>query len=146
MSINDIKATVEELHKLIKIENYVGQSIETENATLIPVMRMGLGFGSGSNINNNEGINAIGAGAGVEPVSMVVILKGVKGPESVRVLNLAKGNDINKAISDLTPVITELIKEILPFDGEEEEYYDEGEYVPPETNNIKKDDEKSSKK
>ena len=138
MAVEDIKATVEELNKLINIKNYVGEAIETENATLIPVMRIGVGFGSGSTNSNETGIGATGAGAGVEPVSMVVVLKNVEGPEGVRVLNLSKGNDVNKAISDLTPMVIDLIKEFLPS---KEEDYDEGEYIPPESKKVKIDDE-----
>ena len=140
MSENEIKSIVEQLHKMINIENFVGKSVDTENATLIPVMRTGLGFGSGSNVANNKDTNALAAAAGVEPVSMVVILKGVEGPEGVRVLNLSKGNDLNKALSDLTPVITEVIKEFIPKD--ETEDYDEGEYVPPEKVKVIDEDPK----
>ncbi|MCC7553667.1 MAG: sporulation protein [Methanobacteriaceae archaeon] len=144
MSVNEIKAIVEELNKLIKIENYVGESIETENASLIPVMRTGIGFGSGSNVGDKKGMQGSGAGVGVEPVSMVVILKGVKGAEGIRVLNLSKGSDLNKALSDLTPVLTEIVKEFLPKD--EEEDYDEGEYIPPEHNKINLDEDFPPKK
>ncbi|WP_409199996.1 GerW family sporulation protein [Methanobrevibacter sp. DSM 116169] len=135
MQADDVKTIVDELHKLINIKNFVGESIETETATLIPVMRTGMGFGSGSDAVEKTGMQAMAAGAGVEPVSMVVILKGVEGPESVRVLNLSKGNDLNKALSDLTPVITELIKEIIPKDDDDD--YDEGEYIPPNKIEIK---------
>ena len=63
-----IKVTLEELKKLLKTNSIVGEKIETENAELIPIVKMGFGFGSG-------GINAVGfggAGAGIDLVSMVV--------------------------------------------------------------------------
>ena len=69
----NIKTTVEELHKLINIDNVIGQPIETEDKVLIPVMRMGVGFGAGENLMGKEGSDAAGAGAGVEPISMVMI-------------------------------------------------------------------------
>ena len=74
---NNIKATVEELHKLIQVDNVIGTPIETDDKILIPVMKMGVGFGVGENLSSNEA-NAAGAGAGVEPISMVMIPK--KGP------------------------------------------------------------------
>ena len=62
---NDIKTTVDELQKLININNVIGQPIETEDKVLIPVMRMGVGFGVGENITGQEGSCAVGAGAGL---------------------------------------------------------------------------------
>ena len=68
---NNIKTTVEELHKLINVDNVIGTPIETEDKLLIPVIRMGVGFGVGENLTGKEGSGAAGAGAGVEPISMV---------------------------------------------------------------------------
>ncbi|MER2014648.1 MAG: spore germination protein GerW family protein, partial [Methanobrevibacter sp.] len=81
----NIKTTVEELHKLINIDNVIGKPIETEDKVLIPVMRMGVGFGAGGNISGNDGTEAVGAGAGVEPISMVMIPKKGNDAEGVRV-------------------------------------------------------------
>lgn len=139
MTIKNIQATVSELNKILNINNYVGDAIETETATLIPVMRIGVGFGAGGNTTENSGLEAAGGGAGVEPVSMVVVLKNVEGPESVRVLNLTKGNDVNKAISDLTPMVIDLIKQFIPDKNEEED--DEGEYVSQESKTVIIDEE-----
>ncbi|MDL2247070.1 sporulation protein [Methanobrevibacter sp. OttesenSCG-928-K11] len=132
MAQDNIKTTVEELHKLINIKNYVGEAIETDNAILIPVMRAGLGFGAGGNLTGEEGSDAAAAGAGVEPVSMVVVTKGVEGVEAIRVLNLTKGNDVNKAISDLGLVISDIVKELIPKKDDDDDDHDEGEYIPPE--------------
>ena len=71
----NIKVTVEELRKLINVDNVIGTPIETEDKILIPVMRMGVGFGAGESLFGNEGNSAAGAGAGVEPISMVMIPK-----------------------------------------------------------------------
>ena len=72
---DNIKTTVEELHKLINIDNVIGSPIETEDKILIPVMRMGVGFGAGENVFGKEGGSATGAGAGLEPIKMVMIPK-----------------------------------------------------------------------
>ena len=71
---DNIRTTVEELRKLISVDNVIGTPIETEDKLLIPVIRMGVGFGAGENFNQ-EGSGAAGAGAGVEPISMVLIPK-----------------------------------------------------------------------
>ena len=125
----NIKTTVEELRKLISVDNVIGTPIETEDKLLIPVMRMGVGFGSGANIMGNEGSDAAGAGAGLEPISMVLIPKKGSDAEGVRVLDLSKGTEANKALSDLGLMISDLIKNYL---GSQNEEYDESEYIEPE--------------
>ena len=135
----NIKATVEELHKLINIDNVIGKPIETEDKILIPVMRMGVGFGAGGNIGGTEGSEAVGAGAGVEPISMVMIPKKGNDAEGVRVLNLSKGTEANKALTDLGLMISDLVKNYV---GNNDEEYDESEYIEPEfTTKIDVDEE-----
>ena len=127
----NIKTTVEELRKLINVDNVIGSPIETEDKILIPVMRMGVGFGAGESLLGNEGNDVAGAAAGVEPISMVMIPKKGNDAEGVRVLDLSKGTETNKALSDLGLIITDLVKNYLgtQVGGE---YYDESEYIEPE--------------
>lgn len=126
---NNIKVTVEELRKLINVDNVIGTPIETEDKILIPVMRMGVGFGIGENILGKDGSDAAGAGAGVEPTSMVMIPKNGDGAEGVRVLDLTKGTNANKALSDLGLMISDLIKNYMDPSSDD---YDESEYIEPE--------------
>ena len=131
---NNIKTTVEELRKLVNVDNVIGSPIETEDKILIPVIRMGVGFGAGENNpgEENNRISATGAGAGVEPISMVMIPKKGNDAEGVRVLDLAKGTETNKAISDIGLVISDLIKSYMDSKNDADEYYDESEYIEPE--------------
>lgn len=133
-----IKITVEELCKLINIDNVIGDPIETEDKILIPVVRMGVGFGVGEDIIGKEGSSAAGAGAGVEPVSMVMIPKKGNSAEGVRILDLGKRNETNKALTDLGLIITDLIK---GYTGSNDEPYDEGEYIEPEFTTSDDDEE-----
>lgn len=128
----NIKTTVEELRKLINVDNVIGTPIETEDKILIPVMKMGVGFGAGENILGSEGSDAAGAGAGVEPISMVMIPKKGNDAEGVRVLDLSKGTETNKAISDIGLLVTDLVKTFLDSQQSDVEYYDESEYIEPE--------------
>lgn len=124
----NIKTTVEELRKLINVENVVGQPIETEDKLLIPVMKMGIGFGVGENILGTDKGDAAGAGAGVEPISIVVIPKKGNDSEGVHVLNLSKGNQTKKTLPDLSLLISDLVKNYINND----EKIDESEYIEPE--------------
>lgn len=134
----NIKTTVEELRKLVNADNVIGEPIETEDKILIPVVRMGAGFGVGDNIMGKEGSDAAGAGAGVEPISMVMIPKKGNDAEGVRVLNLTKGSEANKALSDIGLMITDLVKSYL---GNQNDNYDEGEYIEPEFTTSDAEDE-----
>ena len=129
---DNIKTTVEELRKLVNVDNVIGTPIETEDKILIPVMKMGIGFGAGENILGSEGSDAVGAGAGVEPISMVMIPKKGNHAEGVRVLDLSKGTETNKAISDISLLITDLVKSFLDSQKNDDKYYDESEYIEPE--------------
>ncbi len=113
---NNIKTTAEELKKLLDSQNLIGKYIETEDKLLIPIMKMGFSVGAGEKFGQEAGGNASGAIAGVEPVSMVVITKGVEGIEGIRVLDLSKGTSINKAITDLGLVISDVIKDLTNKD------------------------------
>ena len=94
MNIGDpIKTTVEEIRKILNIENVVGKIIETDELLMFPVTKMGMGFGAGmaegKGTENMEGGGAgAGGAAGIEPVAVVVVYKGVSGPEGVKVMSL----------------------------------------------------------
>ena len=71
-----------------------------------------------------------GAGAGIEPISMVLIPKRGNTSEGVRVLDLSKGNETNKALSDLGLIVSDLVKNYMGSQSDDD--YDEAEYIEPE--------------
>lgn len=150
MDGDPIKTTVEELRKLIAIQNFVGEPVATEDKLLLPVMKMNIAFGAGKGISKHTDDEAAGmgggAGASVEPIAMVVVTKDVEGSEGIKSLNLTKGNPTNKAISDVGLIATELVKNVLKTvsnkKGDNEEVEETEEKVKVE---IKDDDKKSKK-
>lgn len=134
----NIKTSVEELRKLISIENVVGKPIDAGDQFLIPVMRMGVGFGACENILGNDGNDTVGAGAGVEPVSMVIIPKNAKSGEGVKVVNLTKGTETNKTLSDLGLIVSDLVKNYFSQSSDD---YDESEYIEPEFTTTEEEDQ-----
>ena len=116
-----IKTTLNELSKLITSNSVIGDPIETEDKILIPVVKMGFGFGTGG----GSSLEGTGAGGGVEPVSMVVVSKGMEGAEGIRVLDIKKDDSVNKALSNLSLIVTDLISSFLAPTTEE---YPEGEW------------------
>ncbi len=116
LNIGDpIKTTVEEIRKVLNIENVIGETIETDEFLLIPVTRMGMGFGAGmgegkgsEDMGSGAGAGAGGA-AGIEPIAMVVVHKGVKGPEGVKVMSLKAPDPLTRAIGEISNAAVEIM-------------------------------------
>ncbi len=117
MDIQDpIKTTVEEIRKVLNIENVVGKTIETDEMLMIPITRMGMGFGAGigeGTGTDNMGGNGAGAGgaAGVEPVAAIVVFKGVNGPEGVKVMSLKEPDHLSRAISGIGAAAVDIMSQ-----------------------------------
>lgn len=109
MNIQDpIKTTVEEIIKVLNIDNVVGTTIETEDKLLIPITRMGIGFGAGmGNGQDDQGGAVSGAGGafGIEPAAVIVIFKGVTGSEGVKVLSLKSPDPLSRSIREITNAV-----------------------------------------
>ncbi len=108
------KTTVEEIRKVLNIENVVGETIETEDKILIPISRMGMGFGAGKaegkGTDNSGGAGAgAGGAAGIEPIAMVVVFKGVDGPEGVKVMSLKNPDPLSRAIGEISNAAVEIM-------------------------------------
>ncbi|CEA14508.1 GerW family sporulation protein [Methanobacterium formicicum] len=117
MDIQDpIKTTVEEIRKVLNIENVIGEVIESEDKVMIPVTRMGMAFGAGigdQKGTSNEGgsLGAAAGGAGIEPVAMVVVFKGQSGPEGVKMLPLKNPDPLTRAIGEVSNAIVDVMAE-----------------------------------
>ena len=117
MNIGDpIKTTVEEIGKILKIENVVGKAIETDEVLIFPVTKMGMGFGAGmgegKGMENMEGTGAgAGGAAGSEPIAVVVVYKGVSGPEGVKVMSLKAPDHLSRAIGEISNAAVGIINQ-----------------------------------
>jgi uncharacterized spore protein YtfJ len=76
--VNDLlKSTVEELDKLLNPKNVLGEPIEKDGATVIPIVSYGFGFGAGGG-EGGEGTRqgtggGAGAGGGIKPLGAIII-------------------------------------------------------------------------
>lgn len=108
---NQIKITVEELRKVLNIENVIGEVIETDDKVLIPVTKMGMGFGAGMGDSKGESaMGAAGGAAGIDPIAMVVVFKGVSGHEGIKVLTLSS-NPMAQALGEVGSAAMDMMKE-----------------------------------
>ncbi|MDP3065113.1 MAG: spore germination protein GerW family protein [Methanobacteriaceae archaeon] len=118
MDIQDpIKTTVEEIRKVLNIENVIGEVIETEDKVMIPVTKFGMVFGAGmgegevpTGQGGGKGAGA-GGGVGIEPVAMIVVFKGVAGHEGVKIMSLKSADPLVRAVSEVGSTVVDIIKE-----------------------------------
>jgi len=84
-----LKNTVAELDRLLNAKNVLGDPIERDGATIIPMVSYGFGFGAGGGADQKSGSGAgTGAGGGIKPLGAIIIdqhgarVEGVKGAAS----------------------------------------------------------------
>jgi len=116
MSVEEmLKATAGDLQRLLSANNILGDPVEIEDKTLIPVVAYGFGYGGGGGkgeAGKGEGTGS-GSGGGVSPRAVIIVYKGVKGPEGVQVLSLKRPSPIAEAISEAMPQILEAVPKIV---------------------------------
>ena len=112
--VDPINSTLEGLLKVLSMDNVIGEPIESDGRTLIPITRIGMGFGAGtgqdSPVKGYQGLGA-GGGAAVEPIAFVVINKNVEGPEQIEVISLKSQEPLNTAISEISELALEFLNE-----------------------------------
>jgi uncharacterized spore protein YtfJ len=86
-----LKATLAEVERLLSTRTVVGEPINIEGQTIIPLVAVGFGFGAGGGSGKDqkttsvEGLGAgSGAGGGVKPVAVIIVNKDGVRLESVR--------------------------------------------------------------
>jgi len=113
MAVEDIiQTTIDELQKVLSAKNITGELIEVEDKIVFPITKMGMGFGTGSSQGgsnkNAEGTSGgAGGGIGVFPVAVVVVFKGVSGPEGVKVIPLGTPSALSESLGEVASAIME---------------------------------------
>ena len=86
-----LKATLAEIERLLSTRTVVGEPINVEGNTIIPLVAVGFGFGAGGGSGKDqkstgmEGMGAgSGAGGGVKPVAIIIVSKDGVRLEGVR--------------------------------------------------------------
>jgi uncharacterized spore protein YtfJ len=79
-----IKATVEEIERMLSAKTVIGQSMTIEGVTVIPLVSVGFGFGAGvggakggtkEKVAGEGSASGGGGGGGVKPVAMLIVDK-----------------------------------------------------------------------
>ncbi len=110
-------AAHDELFKALSAQLICGP-IELEDKIIIPIAKMGMGFGTNTNqtgANAKEedmkeealARHATGGGVGVFPFAVLIIFKGIPGPEGVKVIPLSPpGESLSEIAYDLMEMMS----------------------------------------
>lgn len=107
-----LKGTVEELDRLLNAKNVLGDPIEKDGATIIPIVSYGFAFGAGGGSDAKAASGGgTGAGGGIKPLGAIIIdkegarVEGVQGAmsEIAQVLGEAASRAIDKAADAAKP-------------------------------------------
>ena len=114
MSVQEeIRTTVDELLKALSTKNIMGDPIEVDGKTVITITKLGIGVGAGGGEGRAMKGDATGSGSGaggaggVSPVAVIVIDKGVAGPDGVKVLPLAAPSGLGRAIGEVASTLAQ---------------------------------------
>jgi uncharacterized spore protein YtfJ len=117
MSIEEILKTAGgDLQKLLSANNILGDPVDVEDKTLVPVIGFGFGYGSGGGGRSTGaelGGTGSGSAGGVVPTAVIIVYKGIKGPDGFQVLSLKEPNPIIEAIGEAIPTIVENIPKTM---------------------------------
>jgi uncharacterized spore protein YtfJ len=95
-----LKGTVEELDRLLNAKNVLGDPIERDGATVIPIVSYGFGFGAGGNAAQKSGNSAgTGGGGGIKPLGAIIFDQ-----EGARV------ESVKGALTNMTEIVAETAK------------------------------------
>ncbi len=114
MDPNDsAKTTIQELQRLLLAKNIAGDPIELEDKIVFPISKIGLGFGGSSwrsENKNTKNSSGAGGGIGIIPVAVVIVFKGVEGPEGIRVVPLTNPETQNPLWESLGEISSAFLK------------------------------------
>jgi len=69
-----LKNTVEELDRLLNAKNVLGDPIEKDGSTVIPIVSYGFGFGAGGTDSPKTGNGGgSGGGGGIKPIGAIIL-------------------------------------------------------------------------
>ena len=108
-----IKNVWDELRKTIKVETAIGNPIEIDDKTLIPIFGVGFGAGGGGGKGKEkEGQGyGVGGGGGITPIALVAVFKGIPGPEGLKVVSLKSSGAMERIVGEAMPMVMAKINE-----------------------------------
>ena len=111
LGVDAKKATLDELFEALSAQ-LIGEPIELEDKIIIPITKMGMGFGTNIGRTGPDASEEVrerygaGGGVGLFPIAVVIVFKGISGPEGVKVVPLSPPGE---SLSDIAQVFMERV-------------------------------------
>lgn len=117
-----LRTTAGELDRLLSADHVVGTRLELEDRVVLPIVEYGFGLGAGEGKGpSGSGGGGSGGGGGISPVALVVMERGVKGPEGMQIFTLRKEGHLAQALrifsEKLAPQVIDALKEMAAAEG-----------------------------
>ncbi len=118
-----LQLTVDQLARSLCASAVLGAPVETPERVIIPVAEFGFGFGAGeckggAKEGNQGGGVGTGGGGGISAIALVIVTKGVSGPEGVQVISLKKKSEIAEVITTLGEAVGPHVVKAIEKGGE----------------------------
>ena len=118
-----LQITVDQLARTLCASSILGDPIEAGDKIIIPVAEFGFGFGGGEGTGDNKdgkqcGGSGTGGGGGIAAVALVLISKGVSGPEGIQVVSLKKKSEVAEVITTLGETVGPHISKVIEKGGD----------------------------
>ncbi|WP_250986402.1 spore germination protein GerW family protein [Methanoculleus oceani] len=113
-----LQITVDQLARTLCASAVLGAPIEAGERVIIPVAEFGLGFGGGEGTGgfregSHHGGAGTGGGGGISAVALIIITRGVPGPEGIQVVSLKKKSEIAEVISTIGEAVGPHVERVL---------------------------------
>ena len=118
-----LQITVDQLARTLCASAILGAPIEAGERVIIPVAEFGFGFGGGEGRGDvregkQGGGSGTGGGGGISAVALIIITRGVAGPEGIQVISLKKKSEIAEVITTLGEAVGPHISQAIEKGGE----------------------------
>jgi len=113
------KSVIDELLKAVSAKNIVTEPIELEDKLIIPFAKIGMGFGTGAGQGKEADSrggrpSAAGGGIGVFPVAVMIVFKGVSGPDGVEVVPLTAPSPLAEPMAAVANLVMDMLAPRTP--------------------------------
>jgi len=113
-----LQITVDQLARTLCASAILGAPIEAGERVIIPVAEFGFGFGGGEGSGglregSQHGGSGTGGGGGISAVALIIITRGVPGPEGIQVVSLKKKSEIAEVISTIGEAVGPHVEKVL---------------------------------
>ena len=113
-----LRLTVDQLARTLCASAVLGAPIEAGERVIIPVAEFGFGFGGGEGTGvHKEGVShggaATGGGGGITAVALIIVTRGVSGPEGIQVVSLKKKSQMAEVIATIGETVGPHVEKVL---------------------------------